>query len=66
MDTTDFLLEMQIIKSKAEGRRLIHNGGIRVNKVQTFYESDLKEGDIVEVGKRFKLTFPDPPKQETL
>lgn len=50
----DVITKAKLVTSKSEGRRLIDQGGVKVNKekVIDFNELVLKNGDIIQVGKR--------------
>jgi len=49
----DLLSQHKIITSRSEGRRLLQQGGIRINQQKVDNENQLlKAGDIIQVGKR--------------
>lgn len=51
----DTLVEAKLVSSKSEARRMVEQGGVRVNqeKVEGWKDViDLKSGDVVQVGKR--------------
>jgi tyrosyl-tRNA synthetase len=58
-DLFDVLVEVGIAESKSDARRVMQQGGIRLNgEVIDHAElSDIKTGDIVQVGKRRHLEF---------
>ncbi|MBV6419575.1 MAG: Tyrosine--tRNA ligase [Ignavibacteriaceae bacterium] len=49
----DALLELNLVKSKSEGRRLSEQKGIRLNgKIETNYYFELKSGDLISIGNK--------------
>lgn len=54
VDMTQLLLEAGLTSSKSEGRRLIQQGGVRINSIQVRDHRDvfIKRNDILQVGKR--------------
>ena len=51
----DLLVETKLVSSKGEARRLIEQGGIRVNEVvisDTNEDIDIRDGLIIQRGKR--------------
>lgn len=58
-DILELLVKSQTAKSKGESRRLINQGGVRVNgeKIQSFEGVKLASGDVIQVGKQkvFKI-----------
>lgn len=54
VDMTQLLLEAGLTSSKSEGRRLVEQGGVRINSIQVRDHRDvfIKRNDILQVGKR--------------
>lgn len=51
----DLLLEMKLVSSKGEAKRLIEGGGLKLNhhKIETWEKDiEIKAGDVVQAGKR--------------
>ena len=50
----DVITKAKLVSSKSEARRLVQQGGVKVNrkKVIDFNDQILKNGDIIQVGKR--------------
>jgi tyrosyl-tRNA synthetase len=48
----DLMLEAGLVPSKSEARRLITGQGVKINSEKATLESELKAGDILQVGKR--------------
>jgi tyrosyl-tRNA synthetase len=46
------LLDLGWVQSKGEAKRLIQNGGIRINEQKISEDIPLRNGDIVQMGKR--------------
>jgi len=54
-DPTDLvgtLVEAGLARSRGEARRLVDQGGVRVNKEKVDHEAQLHENDVLQVGKR--------------
>ena len=53
-DVIELLVKVNLVSSKSEGRRMVEQGGVRINgdKVESIMEVEVKTGDIVQVGKR--------------
>ena len=51
-DLVETLVEVELAKSRAEARRLIDQGGVRINGQRTNAGAVLKDGDVLQVGKR--------------
>ncbi|MFA6467152.1 MAG: tyrosine--tRNA ligase [Patescibacteria group bacterium] len=55
INPADLLLEMKLVSSKGEARRLIDGGGMKLNdqKISSWKNNiDIKSGDIIQAGKR--------------
>ena len=54
INIVDLLVEVKLISSKAEGRRMIEQGGVRIdgNKITSLGEVSVKSGSVIQVGKR--------------
>jgi tyrosyl-tRNA synthetase len=54
LNTLDLLVELGMVKSKGEARRLVEQNGVKVNDstIETWEKNDFKSGDIIQVGKR--------------
>jgi tyrosyl-tRNA synthetase len=50
--STTMLLDLGWVQSKGEAKRLIQNGGIRINEQKISEDIPLRNGDIVQMGKR--------------
>lgn len=50
----DIITKAKLVSSKSEARRLIEQGGVKVNreKIIEIHDVVLKNGDIIQVGKR--------------
>jgi tyrosyl-tRNA synthetase len=50
----DVIMSSKLISSKSEARRLIAQGGVKVNgeKVENINKNDLKNKDVIQIGKR--------------
>ncbi len=51
----DLLTQLEMVSSKSEARRMVQQGGVKINdvKVEDFEkEIEVKDGDVVQVGKR--------------
>jgi tyrosyl-tRNA synthetase len=50
----DVIMSSKLISSKSEARRLIAQGGVKVNgeKVENINRNDLKNKDVIQIGKR--------------
>ena len=51
-DPTDALVETGLARSRGDARRLLDQGGVRVNAQKVDGTVDLKDGDVLQVGKR--------------
>jgi tyrosyl-tRNA synthetase len=51
-DLVATLVDVGFAKSRGDARRLIEQGGIRVNGVKASLEAELKDGDVLQAGKR--------------
>jgi tyrosyl-tRNA synthetase len=51
-DLVSALIESGFAKSRGDARRLIEQGGVRVNGEKAILETMLKEGDVLQAGKR--------------
>jgi len=52
-DLADLLVETGLAASKSEARRLIEQGGVRLNQAKVESETvDIKSGDVLQAGKR--------------
>lgn len=52
-DADELLVEVNLVSSKSEARRVLAQGGVRLNAtVQTEPELIVKDGDVLQVGKR--------------
>ena len=53
-NTLDLLMELGMVKSKGEARRLVEQGGIKVNDqvLEKWEKNDFKAGDVIQIGKR--------------
>jgi tyrosyl-tRNA synthetase len=51
-DLVTTLLQAGFAKSRGDARRLVEQGGIRVNGEKASLESKLKDGDVLQAGKR--------------
>jgi tyrosyl-tRNA synthetase len=58
-DLFDALIKSGITKTRSDGRRIMDQGGIRLNDVtiDSADLSDIKSGDVIQVGKRRYLEF---------
>ncbi len=55
INPVDLLVEMKLVNSKSEARRLIEGGGLKLNqaKVETWDQDlNIKSGDVIQAGKR--------------
>lgn len=53
-DIVTVLVEGKLVASKAEARRAIEQGGVKINDaVETRFIASVKKGDVVQKGKRF-------------
>lgn len=55
MNLTDFLFENKLVKSKSEARRLIEQGGIKINaemKKEAEEKIKFRKGDLIKIGKK--------------
>ena len=54
LNVVDLLVEAKLVSSKSEGRRMVEQGGVRIdgNKVESISEVEIKSGTVVQVGKR--------------
>ena len=51
-DLVATLLQAGFAKSRGDARRLIEQGGIRVNGEKSALDARLKDGDVLQAGKR--------------
>ncbi len=51
-DLLGVLVETQLAKSRGDARRLIDQGGVRINGQKASLDSALKDGDVLQAGKR--------------
>jgi tyrosyl-tRNA synthetase len=51
-DLVETIVEVEFAKSRAEARRLIDQGGVRINGDKASADAELHDGDILQVGKR--------------
>jgi tyrosyl-tRNA synthetase len=51
-DLVATLIEVGFAKSRGEARRLIDQGGVRVNGEKAAPETSLRDGDVLQAGKR--------------
>src|SRR5712691_5337286 len=51
-DMVETLVEVEFAKSRAEARRLIDQGGVRINGDKASADAELHDGDVLQVGKR--------------
>jgi len=54
LNLLDLMVELEMISSKGEGRRLIDQGGVKINDlvVESWEMNKFETGDIIQVGKR--------------
>lgn len=55
INPVDLLVEMKLVTSKSEARRLIEGGGLKLNQVKVAawdQDLDIKSGDVIQAGKR--------------
>ena len=62
VDIVNMLVELGVLPSKSEVKRLIEQGGLKLNeeKIKSFKEKvQVKSGDVLRVGKKqfYKLIF---------
>ena len=49
----NLLIELNLVESKSEGRRMLEQGGVKINQAKVVNETvAVSSGDIVQVGKR--------------
>ncbi len=51
-DLVETLVEVEFAKSGTEARRLIEQGGVRINGDKASADAELHDGDVLQVGKR--------------
>ncbi|HET9410896.1 MAG TPA: tyrosine--tRNA ligase [Candidatus Dormibacteraeota bacterium] len=51
-DLTAALVEVKFAKSRGDARRLVEQGGVRVNNEKVGLNAKLSDGDVLQVGKR--------------
>jgi tyrosyl-tRNA synthetase len=51
-DLIGVLVECTLAKSRGDARRLVDQGGVRINNEKVGAEATLKEGDVLQAGKR--------------
>jgi tyrosyl-tRNA synthetase len=51
-DLVGVLVECALAKSRGDARRLIDQGGVRINNERAGTEASLKDGDVLQAGKR--------------
>jgi tyrosyl-tRNA synthetase len=51
-DLAGTLVESGLAKSRGDARRLVEQGGVRVNDLKVGADAVLRDGDVVQVGKR--------------
>jgi tyrosyl-tRNA synthetase len=51
-DLVETLVEVEFAKSRAEARRLIDQGGVRIDGEKASADAELHDGDVLQVGKR--------------
>ena len=51
-DLVETLVEVEFAKSGTEARRLIDQGGVRINGGKASADAELRDGDVLQVGKR--------------
>jgi tyrosyl-tRNA synthetase len=51
-DLIESLREVEFAKSRGDARRLIEQGGVRVNGEKASAETRLRDGDVLQAGKR--------------
>ena len=51
-DLTATLVESGLAKSRGDARRLVEQGGVRINGEKAALEAALKDGDVLQAGKR--------------
>ena len=51
-DLVGVLLETQLAKSGGEARRIVEQGGVRINGEKVGLDAMLRDGDVLQVGKR--------------
>ncbi|HSS92673.1 MAG TPA: tyrosine--tRNA ligase [Candidatus Dormibacteraeota bacterium] len=51
-DLVGTLVELVLAKSRGDARRLIDQGGVRINGEKVSADTSLREGDVLQVGKR--------------
>jgi tyrosyl-tRNA synthetase len=51
-DLVSTIVQAALAKSRGDARRLIEQGGIRINGEKAMAESKLKDGDVLQAGKR--------------
>ncbi|PIT90823.1 MAG: tyrosine--tRNA ligase [Candidatus Komeilibacteria bacterium CG10_big_fil_rev_8_21_14_0_10_41_13] len=54
IDIIDLLVEAKLVASKSEGRRMVEQGGVRLDgeKIISLAEIEIKSGMVIQVGKR--------------
>jgi len=54
LNALDLLVELEMVKSKGEARRLVEQRGVKVNEevLEGWDKDDFKAGDIIQIGKR--------------
>ena len=51
-DLAETIVEVGFAKSRSEARRLIDQGGVRISGQKASMDTDLHDGDVLQVGKR--------------
>ena len=51
-DLVECLVETKLAKSRGDARRLIEQGGVRINNEKVGLDAKLRDGDVLQVGKR--------------
>lgn len=51
-DLIGVLVESALARSRGDGRRLVDQGGVRINNERAGLEARLKDGDVLQAGKR--------------
>jgi tyrosyl-tRNA synthetase len=55
INPVDLLMEIKLVNSKSEARRLIEGGGLKLNQIKVEnwdQDLDIKSGDVIQAGKR--------------
>ena len=54
LDIVDLLVETKLVSSKTEARRMVEQGGVKIDgkKITSLGEVEVKSGSVVQVGKR--------------